>query len=442
MNRAFPTIGGGGNYLISKELEPKNEISKTNDNLHVDVEEINEETPENEQNLKSNTDKNLSAKTISYLNNGAKVRMILLDSEGNYLKHVDNTVGKPTKPLMISRGVTYTIVIFSFNSSYLPDLSGLSKTYEKTIDDPHTHNSLTKEFVYKRIDDYITNEHKNTLKVTLTHRKSQVKIKLDLTELKTFNNEEPTVSNAYLKGMSLRIASIYLSGTISRCYDVPGGADAEDVSVLLKRKSKNIYESDFVPLMISNYEFGPFKVDIKARTEHGYQEKTLESSRNISLYEGERKTFNIKVTGSTLPCKDPKATNTGEFAPCDYRKVTTTGFSRHSECNASYCKKTTRETIITLEGFPGEDSDYEIVGEYNKTDFPYTEVVEREPRVIKINQPWKWRMPVTIQEFSKSGKRLDKTYYLNYIIKVYKKGGVFEAGIDVSTDVSLWLKTR
>jgi len=54
-------------------------------------------------------------------------------------------------------GWSYSIVIFSFNSSYLPAFSGISK-----IDDEftHTHNSLTKEFAYKRIDNYITNERK------------------------------------------------------------------------------------------------------------------------------------------------------------------------------------------------------------------------------------------------------------------------------------------
>jgi len=300
------------NSLIAKELELENEITQSDDNLHVDVQEITEEIHEKELNLTSNTIKNLSSKTTSYLNNGAAYRMILFDSEGKYLKHVDNTVGKPTKPLMISRGRTYSIVIFSFNSWYLPYFSGISKINDYF---PYTDTSYTKEFVYKRIDNYKTDKHKNTLKITLIHKKPQVKIKLDLTGLKTYNNEEPIARNAILEGINVTEGNVYISDGKLR-----NPKSKKDVRVTLSRKGKNIYESGFIPVNVYIWEDGYFKVDIKARAKHGYQEKTI-SSHEILVNGGKRTTFNIKVTGTSVPapkCEDPEATNTGQPLPCKY----------------------------------------------------------------------------------------------------------------------------
>jgi|GEM_PF-4720740 len=168
-------MGEGGNSLIINKLHSeKTRAVKINDDYYVEIEEVSD--TEESENFKSSLDFQSKIQPADPLTKGAKVRILVYDSETNlHVKHVDYQIGDDGQLFPISEGEKlildggkYTVYAMSFNSSYLPDSTDLSIPYEFGDD--------TKEFLYQKIENYTPNYGANPLNIKLKHRISQIRI--------------------------------------------------------------------------------------------------------------------------------------------------------------------------------------------------------------------------------------------------------------------------
>ncbi|WP_236708219.1 fimbrillin family protein [Elizabethkingia meningoseptica] len=111
------------------------------------------------------------------LRSGLKFRVIAYNKDGSYFTHEDYTIGRHATPLMLNGGEDYDIIIYSFSTDKLPDIT---KSEMLNIDNAAVYyDDGNEDFMYQRIS-YTPNgsNTNNTLDFTLRHRLSQITVVL------------------------------------------------------------------------------------------------------------------------------------------------------------------------------------------------------------------------------------------------------------------------
>ncbi len=70
----------------------------------------------------------VSSKSSDVLATGMKFRVLVYDASGHFITYTDYTVGLAGSSIMLNYGETYTIVVYSYNTSTLPALSDGERT--------------------------------------------------------------------------------------------------------------------------------------------------------------------------------------------------------------------------------------------------------------------------------------------------------------------------
>ncbi|MCT3947633.1 hypothetical protein CMU59_17580 [Elizabethkingia anophelis] len=108
----------------------------------------------------------------SNLTSGTTFRVIAYDSSGNYNAYQDYVVGAPPTPLMLNAGSSYTIVVYSYNStSALPAISSGELGSLSSASVPY--DDSKRDFMYYSTS-YTPNSTSNTLNITLRHKVAQI----------------------------------------------------------------------------------------------------------------------------------------------------------------------------------------------------------------------------------------------------------------------------
>lgn len=138
------------------------------------------------------------------LKSGMKFRVIAYRRDnGSYFTHEDYTIGKRANSLMLSGGVDYDVIIYSFGKEKLPYINESEKKNMK-VAKATNYDEANVDFMYQRIE-YRPNggNSNNTLNFKLNHRLSQITV-----ILKSSFGDISAIQNASLHPH-------YLGGTIS-----------------------------------------------------------------------------------------------------------------------------------------------------------------------------------------------------------------------------------
>jgi len=275
---------GGGNILIYSDLQP---VSATN---RIDI--FNDLQ---------------SAK--SSISAGVRYVVVAFDYKtGNTVDSMIYTVGSIPKPLKLSIGKKYDLVIYSFNSSEAPPrVSSINDRLS------YEYSDKTKEFLYRKISEYIPGRGISKLDVVLRHRFSYVKFILDRSGfIGDIDSLDSKLSNAH-----------YKSGRININTGNFIGDSYSDVYIHMKSLSENLYESEYIPIVLEpGKKRSTFILEIAAMTVQSIEKKIKNLS--VDIKPGTRHTYTIKLTGNsmTMPtpvrCEDSNADNYEDFSPCKY----------------------------------------------------------------------------------------------------------------------------
>lgn len=114
----------------------------------------------------------------SPVTSGKKFRIIAYKaSDGSYQTHQDYTVGQSGTPLTLDGGVSYDMVVYSYNSSSLPVISGgeTSNISSAVVN----YDNSNRDFLYKKISGFTpTGGISNSLNIVLKHLFTEVTTKL------------------------------------------------------------------------------------------------------------------------------------------------------------------------------------------------------------------------------------------------------------------------
>ncbi|HFK5510765.1 TPA: FISUMP domain-containing protein [Elizabethkingia anophelis] len=106
---------------------------------------------------------------------GIKFRVIAYRSNGAYHTHQDYTVGQPAIPMMLDNGAAYTIIVYSYGVSSLPDISSDEQsTAANALNTASVnYNNTNRDFMYQKIP-FVPVNANNTLSITLRHKVAQI----------------------------------------------------------------------------------------------------------------------------------------------------------------------------------------------------------------------------------------------------------------------------
>ncbi|WP_407509294.1 fibrobacter succinogenes major paralogous domain-containing protein [Elizabethkingia anophelis] len=110
------------------------------------------------------------------LNSGNKFRVIAYRSgDGSYHTYQDYTIGQPGQPMMLDAGVPYNIIVYSYGTTTLPNISsGEQSNINSAV---VNYDNTNRDFMYQNISvtpAYTENGQTNTLSITLRHKTTQV----------------------------------------------------------------------------------------------------------------------------------------------------------------------------------------------------------------------------------------------------------------------------
>ncbi|AQW90088.1 FISUMP domain-containing protein [Elizabethkingia anophelis] len=108
----------------------------------------------------------------SPITSGVKFRVIAYrQSNGNYHKHQDYTVGQPAAPMMLDNGAAYNIIVYSYGTANLPLISsGEQNNLSSAL---VNYNDNQRDFMYQKIP-FTPTSSANTLNITLRHKVAQI----------------------------------------------------------------------------------------------------------------------------------------------------------------------------------------------------------------------------------------------------------------------------
>ncbi|HFK5510769.1 TPA: FISUMP domain-containing protein [Elizabethkingia anophelis] len=106
---------------------------------------------------------------------GIKFRVIAYRSNGAYHTHQDYTVGQPAIPMMLDNGAAYTIIVYSYGVSSLPDISSDEQsTAANALNIASVnYNNTNRDFMYQKIP-FVPVNANNILSITLRHKVAQI----------------------------------------------------------------------------------------------------------------------------------------------------------------------------------------------------------------------------------------------------------------------------
>lgn len=138
----------------------------------------------------------------STIDRGMRFRILVYDSNGDFFKSEDYTVGDPGNAIGVMAGESYTLVFYSYGD-YSP-LEIVSSTEKQNISTASlAYNNNRPDLMYYREDNYIPSVGSNTKIVTLRHKVSQIKMKVNSNGL----------GNMY--GVTLDVTPHYHTGVLS-----------------------------------------------------------------------------------------------------------------------------------------------------------------------------------------------------------------------------------
>ncbi|HFK5504481.1 TPA: FISUMP domain-containing protein [Elizabethkingia anophelis] len=139
--------------LITAELSPSTESSRVSANASLKLNSI-------------------AVASGDPLTSGIRFRAIAYrQSNGNYHIHQDFTIGQTVAPMMLDNGSAYNIVVYSYGTSTLPDITDGEK--DNISNAVVNYDDNNRDFMYRNIPFTPTNST-NTLNITLRHKVAQI----------------------------------------------------------------------------------------------------------------------------------------------------------------------------------------------------------------------------------------------------------------------------
>ncbi len=208
------------------------------------------------------------------LKSGMKFRVIAYRRDnGSYFTHEDYTIGKRANSLMLSGGIDYDVIIYSFGTEKLPNINESEKKNIKTA--KASNNDVDNvDFMYQKIA-YTPNggNSNNTLNFKLNHKLSKITV-----ILKSSFGDISAIQNASLHPH-------YVGGTISLS-NARFNAEYVDLIRPLFSGPFPASEQKAAPVLINSNEGSTFSADV---TLLGYTKSvnlsgfTIPSSTNANL---------------------------------------------------------------------------------------------------------------------------------------------------------------
>lgn len=147
----------------------------------------------------------------SPVTSGKKFRIIAYKaSDGSYQTHQDYTVGQSGTPLTLDGGVSYDMVVYSYNSSSLPVISSgeMSNISSAVVN----YDNSNRDFLYKKISGFTpTGGISNSLNIVLKHLFTEV-----TTKFVSNAGNITGVSNALISPHYINATIPLLSGLLNR----------------------------------------------------------------------------------------------------------------------------------------------------------------------------------------------------------------------------------
>ncbi|HFK5538434.1 TPA: hypothetical protein ACGZ96_003598 [Elizabethkingia anophelis] len=108
---------------------------------------------------------------VSSINTGVKFRVIVYNNKNDYKVHKDYTVGETITPILLEKKLKYTIISYSYNSSFLPEIgSDEMKNLSKAL---IYYNDKNRDLMFNKQVFYIS-DNTNTLNIILRHQISEI----------------------------------------------------------------------------------------------------------------------------------------------------------------------------------------------------------------------------------------------------------------------------
>lgn len=139
--------------LLTAELSPSVEVSKVSLQASVGMNSV-------------------VAASGNSLTSGTKFRVIAYrKSDGSYHTHQDYTIGQAAIPMMLDNGIEYNIVVYSYGTTNLPDIS--SDEQNNLSNAVVNYDDTNRDFMYQNLLFTPVNSN-NTLNITLRHKVAQI----------------------------------------------------------------------------------------------------------------------------------------------------------------------------------------------------------------------------------------------------------------------------